>query len=298
MSLPEEPPDERVHEDERDHHDEDVKVRGQSEGRMISPLTLFREDFNHFRDDMLRVFKETRTQQDERPSSRVEDRGGSTFNLLREDLSSIFNVSRDLRTRQTPEKTTNPLSLLKEDISSVFRISLKDNKRLAPKEDSSKTRVQKSLRTNNTFRSLFRRDQKKAEDRQDREDREDRDDAEDGEDIEDREDVEDKEDREDLDDTEDREDIEDKEDREVVEDREDVEDRQDVEDREDVEDRGDREDIRTSLSEPTDEAFRGKLSAMVETENMDSMKEPEDSEVDISVSDTQPGTRRVETRGG
>lgn len=151
-----------------DCKDKDVKVKdhlktNQRERRTISPLTLLKEDFSQFKEEVLKVFKDkdTRTENEDRPSS-------SALSLLREDLSqfkedvtSIFNISSakdkdlkstDPKTSQSAERTIN-LS-----ISSVFRISLskeKDNKILAP--HSSKIKAE---RTDDPSRSLFRRDQK------------------------------------------------------------------------------------------------------------------------------------------
>ncbi|GAA6230641.1 E3 ubiquitin/ISG15 ligase TRIM25-like [Lates japonicus] len=146
-----------------DRKDKDVKVKdhlktNQRERRTISPLTLLKEDFSQFKEEVLKVFKDkdTRTENEDRPSS-------SALSLLREDLSqfkedvtSIFNISSakdkdlkstDPKTSQSAERTIN-LS-----ISSVFRIS----KILAAKEDSSKIKAE---RTDDPSRSLFRRDQK------------------------------------------------------------------------------------------------------------------------------------------
>ncbi|XP_022614748.1 tripartite motif-containing protein 16-like [Seriola dumerili] len=266
MSLTEEPSQDRVqtesesrvHEDDfdrEDHKDEDVKVTDllqthQRERRMISPLTLLKEDFSQFKEDVLKVFKDrdTKMEHEDGPPTQVENRANSsTLSLLmedlsqfKEDMSSIFNISSsrdkdlktsDPKTSQATEKTINPLSLLKEDLSNVFRISLsneKDKKGLAAKEDSAKIKVQKAERMDDPLRSLFRRDQK------------------------------------------------------LLKTSEKVEDSHDV-----------KKTLSEKSEEQMDEGFRGKFSETVDAEKINSMKEPEDSEVDINVSEEKSETTTI-----
>ncbi|XP_029356340.1 tripartite motif-containing protein 16-like protein isoform X2 [Echeneis naucrates] len=190
MSPPEEPSQDksesRIHDDigdDKNVEDEDVKGRGflktqLRQRRLISPLNLLKEDFSQFKEDVLKVFRDKETRMDD------EDRlSVSTFSLLREDLSqfkedmsSIFSIgssrdkdlkSTDSQCSQPAERTTNPLSVLKDDLSNIFRNVLsndEDNNCLA-KEDSFKMNVQKAGQTDDTFRNLFRQDERdKVED--------------------------------------------------------------------------------------------------------------------------------------
>ncbi|XP_040895957.1 tripartite motif-containing protein 16-like [Toxotes jaculatrix] len=167
--------------DQKDVKVKDLLKTHQREKRTISPLTLLKEDFSQFKEDVLKVFKDrdVKTEHEDSPSSQMENKlASSTLSLLREDLSqlkeevtSIFNISSskdrdvkstDPKTSQSAEKTISSLNNLKEDFSNVFRIGLskdKDNKGLAVKEDS-KIKVLKAERTDEPFRNLFRRDQK------------------------------------------------------------------------------------------------------------------------------------------
>ncbi|XP_068998075.1 nuclear factor 7, ovary-like [Embiotoca jacksoni] len=139
MSLTEDPSQEtdqketeRREEDELEPEDvpeKDFLKTSQTEKRTISPLTLFKEDFSQFKEDMLKVFKD-------------------------KDVNP--------RTGQSAEKLMNPLTLLREDInqlkddlSSVFRIS--PSKDRDDKDDSFKIKAAEVEGTEEPFRSLFRR---------------------------------------------------------------------------------------------------------------------------------------------
>lgn len=107
----------------------------QTEKRTFSPLTLLKEDFNQFKEEVRKVFKD-------------KEAGG--------------------RTIQPAEKLISPLTLLKEDfnhlkedLSSVFRIRLskeQDNKDVTVKETSSNTSRMKPERAEEPRKSLSRRD--------------------------------------------------------------------------------------------------------------------------------------------
>ncbi|XP_034440153.1 neoverrucotoxin subunit alpha-like isoform X1 [Hippoglossus hippoglossus] len=155
----------------------DVKVKLQLEKKTISPLTLLRDDLSQFKDEVLKVLKDTRAEHEARPSNQTGNKvSSSTLSLLRDDLSqfkedvsSIFGVnsskdkdvkSADPKSSQAAERSINPLSLIKEDISNVFRLALskdKDNRDLKAQED--KIKVLRAERTEDPFMRLFRRDQ-------------------------------------------------------------------------------------------------------------------------------------------
>ncbi|XP_070764414.1 tripartite motif-containing protein 14-like [Enoplosus armatus] len=153
----------------------------------ISPLSLLKEDFSQFKEEVLKVFKDkdTKTEHEDCPSSQAENKPASSvlsllkedFSQLKEDVNRVFasssskdkeTKSADPKTSQSAEKTIKPLSFLKGDFSNVFRIGLskeRDNKGVTVKEDSSNTlkiKVSKAERTDEPFNplSLFRRDQK------------------------------------------------------------------------------------------------------------------------------------------
>ncbi|XP_041790697.1 tripartite motif-containing protein 65-like isoform X2 [Chelmon rostratus] len=163
MSLAEEPPEDNDQkepeiclqedntmnesnpEDQKDKRMKDV-MTSQRDKRTMSPLSLLKEDFSQFK----------------------------------EEVTSVFSISssKDKDTKST-EKTINRLSSLKEDfnhlkedLSNVFRIGL-SKERDSVKEDSSNTfkiKVLRAERTDEPFKSLFKRDQKtsqKAGNRQD-----------------------------------------------------------------------------------------------------------------------------------
>lgn len=163
MSLAEEPPEDNDQkepeiclqedntmnesnpEDQKDKRMKDV-MTSQRDKRTMSPLSLLKEDFSQFK----------------------------------EEVTSVFSISssKDKETKST-EKTINRLSFLKEDfnhfkedLSNVFRIGL-SKERDSVKEDSSNTfkiKVLRAERTDEPFKSLFKRDQKtsqKAGNRQD-----------------------------------------------------------------------------------------------------------------------------------
>lgn len=170
--LQEDEDDESDREDQKDKNTrmKDFLRRSQREKRSMSPLTLLKEDFSLLKEDMLKVFKDkdTRTEREDRPSSQLENTLlSSTLDLLKEDFSqfkedvtSVFSISSS----KDREKTINPLSFLKDDfnLSNVFKIGL-SKEREERKEDSSdilKIHVSKAERTEEPFKSLFRRDQK------------------------------------------------------------------------------------------------------------------------------------------
>ncbi|KAI3369158.1 hypothetical protein L3Q82_026123 [Scortum barcoo] len=186
MSLVEEPSQENEQkeaemEDElsEELHQEDLKDTNMKtkelqmrEKRTISPLSLLKEDFNQFK-EVFRVFRDTKTEQEDSKTA------GSALHLLKgdisqfkEDVSSVFSINTSKNKETTAEKTTNRLSCLKDDLSNVFRIGLSKEKDNKAKEDSSNTfkiKASKDERTDEPFKSLFRRDQKtfkKAEDSQ------------------------------------------------------------------------------------------------------------------------------------
>ncbi|XP_069375959.1 tripartite motif-containing protein 14-like isoform X2 [Paralichthys olivaceus] len=167
----------RDEESKENHKVKDVKEKPQLEKKTISPLTLLRDDLSQFKDEVLKVLKDTRAEHEARPSNQTTNKvTSSTLGLLRDDLSqlkddvsSIFSInssrdkdvkSADPKSSQAAERSLNPLSLIKEDISNVFRLALskdKENRDLTGQED--KLKVLRAERTDDSFMRLFRRDQ-------------------------------------------------------------------------------------------------------------------------------------------
>lgn len=164
--------------DPEDQKDTNMRMKDlKPSQRTISPLSLLKEDFSQFKEEVFKVFRDTKTEHEDSKSA------SSTLELLKEDFSqfkeevtSVFgiNLSKDKETKSTDpktsrsaEKTINRLSFLKDDLSNVFRIGLsKDNKGVPAKEDSSDTfkiKVSKAERTDEPFKSPFRRDQKTSQ---------------------------------------------------------------------------------------------------------------------------------------
>ncbi|XP_044054891.1 stonustoxin subunit alpha-like [Siniperca chuatsi] len=126
----------------------DLLKTSQSDKRSISPLSLLKEDFSQFKEEVLKVFrdKDTKTEREDSPSSQAENKpASSALSVLKEDFKHF-----------------------KDDLSNVFRIGLSkesDNKGVTAKEESSNTlkvKVSKAERSDEAFNplSLFRRDQK------------------------------------------------------------------------------------------------------------------------------------------
>ncbi|XP_051231576.1 E3 ubiquitin-protein ligase TRIM39-like isoform X2 [Dicentrarchus labrax] len=119
----------------------DLLMTGQRDKRAISPLSLFKEDFNHFKEDVLKVFKDkdTKTEHEDCPSSQAENKPvSSTLSLLKEDFSQfkedmtkIFSISlsKDKETKSEHQEcpssqaenipVNSTLNLLKEDVTSM-----------------------------------------------------------------------------------------------------------------------------------------------------------------------------------
>ncbi len=166
--------------DPEDQKDTNMRMKdlktGQKDKRTVNALSLFKEDFSQFKEEVFRVFrdKDMKTEHgDNKPASSTLDLLKEDFSQIKEDVSSVFSInsskdkeSTDPKTSRSAEKTINRLSFLKDDLSNVFRIGLsreKDNKGITAKEDSSDTfkiKVSKAERTDEPFKSLFRRDQK------------------------------------------------------------------------------------------------------------------------------------------
>ncbi|XP_044218171.1 myb-like protein X [Thunnus albacares] len=176
--------------DPKDPTDEDVKSKdllnvNQKQRRTISPLTLFKEDLNHFKEELLNVFKDkdTKTTHEDRSSSQRENKpAASTLHLLKEDLSqfkedvtSVFNKDKDMKSADAKtSQLINPLSLLKEDfshfrddISSIFRISLSKERDKKDDDSSNAVKIKDSIAersecSDKPFTNLFRKDQSKV----------------------------------------------------------------------------------------------------------------------------------------
>ncbi|KAF7202927.1 E3 ubiquitin/ISG15 ligase TRIM25 [Nothobranchius furzeri] len=133
MSLPEEASDDshrtetELEEGEERDLQELSSKRVQTETRTISPLTLFKEDFNQLKEEMGRKFK-------------VKVANPTTEKLVRP--LSLSHLKEDL-------------NQLKEDISSVFRINVSKDQE---KKDERQQDNSKTSKTNEAFRNLFRGD--------------------------------------------------------------------------------------------------------------------------------------------
>lgn len=161
MSLVGEPPHEihqkevEIQQDEEpvpEGKSDDVQMKeftpSQTEKRAISPLTLLKDDFNQLKEEIRKKFKEieTNTKTNEFTEKQVRPQ-----TLLREDLNH-----------------------LRENLASVFRIGVpkkQEHMDEAVKEDNnSRVKPSKAERTDEPFRSLFRRErplpksQQRAED--------------------------------------------------------------------------------------------------------------------------------------
>lgn len=161
--------------DPKDRKDEDVKSKellpvNQRPRRTVSPLTLFREDLNYFKEELLNVFKDKdakTTHEENKPAVSTLDLLKEDLSQFKEDVTSVFNKDKD--TKSADPKTSqliNPLSLLKEDfnhfrddISSAFRVGLskeRDNKGV-PARDVDKIKESESgERSHKPFNNLFR----------------------------------------------------------------------------------------------------------------------------------------------
>ncbi|XP_017289788.1 E3 ubiquitin/ISG15 ligase TRIM25 [Kryptolebias marmoratus] len=151
MSLLGEPPHENhqkeaeVQEDEEPDSEkksnEDVQVKdflkpSQTEKRAISPLTLLRDDFNQFTEEIRNQFKE----KDTNPKSNgLTEKQVRPRTLFKEDLNNF-----------------------RENLSSVFKIGVpkeQENKDEAEKEDDkSGVKASKAERAGEPFKSLFKRE--------------------------------------------------------------------------------------------------------------------------------------------
>lgn len=134
----------------------------QADRRTISPLGLLKEDFNQFKEEVLKVFKDRDTETE--PGG---PRGRGPLGLLKqdlhqfkEDITNVFSIgsSKETTSISCPGSRKEDFGLCKDDLSNVFRL-LKG--RDVAKEDSSNAFKPRSCRTDRTqepLRSLFRRD--------------------------------------------------------------------------------------------------------------------------------------------
>ncbi|KAM7409419.1 hypothetical protein PAMA_001078 [Pampus argenteus] len=143
--------------DPKDPKDKDMKLKdllkvNQKQRTTVSPLTLFKKDLSHFKEEFLNVFKDKNTEvtHENRPSSQTENKtAASALDLLKEDFSQF-----------------------RDDVSSVFRIGPlreRGNKSATAKDDGSSNTVkikdsksERSEHSNEPLKNLFRKDQSKV----------------------------------------------------------------------------------------------------------------------------------------
>lgn len=113
----------------------------QRKTRSVSPLSLIKEDFSQWKEEVRKVFTEGRSD----PGSQAENNLISTtidllkedLNHFKEDLASVFNNnSPEDKEAKPTEKSMKRLSSFKHDLSNIFRISQSKDRDTA-KEDSS-----------------------------------------------------------------------------------------------------------------------------------------------------------------
>ncbi|XP_031178752.2 titin homolog [Sander lucioperca] len=89
--------------------------------RSVSPLSFLREDFSHFKEELLKVFRDKDTDQSSE-AARMHDplKVDLAFKV---DVASVFK-STDPKSSQSAEKTNNRLSFLnfKDHVSNAFRL--------------------------------------------------------------------------------------------------------------------------------------------------------------------------------
>lgn len=171
--------DDETHEPETNTRRKDDDKMSQSDERTISPLSLLKEDFSQFKEGVLKVFKDkdTKTELEDRPWSQAENKpASSTLGLLKEDLNQFKeDVTSVFSTSSSKDKETrsiNRLSSLKEDfnhfkddLSNVFRLGLSKERGTTKKDSSNTSKIKSSTaeRTDEPFKSLFRREQKNSQ---------------------------------------------------------------------------------------------------------------------------------------
>ncbi|KAM7011888.1 uncharacterized protein LKV04_021461 [Tautogolabrus adspersus] len=138
----------------------DVLKTSQSDRRTIGPLSLLKEDFSQFKEEVLKVFRDS-SQTEDRPVSSTLDLLKEDLSQFREDVTSVFMSTRDKdsksvdpKSSQMAEKTNNLLSSFREDLSNVFRFSLSKDR------DAAKDDQRKAGRTEEPLKSLFTRETK------------------------------------------------------------------------------------------------------------------------------------------
>ncbi|XP_014863070.1 PREDICTED: E3 ubiquitin/ISG15 ligase TRIM25-like [Poecilia mexicana] len=143
MSVPKEPPavkrpeareDDDIEPEEpkgKDEQGKDFPKTTQTAKPAFNPLTLIKDDFNQFKEEMKKMFKD-------------------------KDL--------DPKPSQSAEKSSSPLTVLKEELSNVFRFGPsrgREDKNVEKKEDSRnnpRTKASRAERPEETLTSLFRRE--------------------------------------------------------------------------------------------------------------------------------------------
>ncbi|XP_054645860.1 E3 ubiquitin-protein ligase RNF135-like [Dunckerocampus dactyliophorus] len=110
MSLPEDVP---VHvwytephnepkEAERQQCSKDQEVlprTGQRKTRTLSPMRIFREDLNHFKEDFLNVFKDSRLTQEDPQNRTALSLLKDDLNQFKEDMSNVFRIKDNTNTK-------------------------------------------------------------------------------------------------------------------------------------------------------------------------------------------------------
>ncbi|XP_072771243.1 uncharacterized protein [Nerophis lumbriciformis] len=145
MSLPEDEPVHALYTDphmdprkaERPEHSEDQE--GQRTTRTSSPMRIFRADLNHFKDNMLNAFKDSRCTLEDPENTSALSLLKEDLNQFREDMSSVFrtadNANTDIK-ESTEEQDQNRRSEEQKDHEDAKRTILKPRRKKTDTKDN------------------------------------------------------------------------------------------------------------------------------------------------------------------
>nr|XP_057929954.1 tripartite motif-containing protein 14-like [Doryrhamphus excisus] len=72
---------------------------GQKQTRSLSPMRIFREDLNHFKEDLFNVFKDSRLTQEDPQNRTALSLLKDDLNQFKEDMSNVFRTKENTNTR-------------------------------------------------------------------------------------------------------------------------------------------------------------------------------------------------------